>query len=88
MIDWFFLKLKLFTVCRKAKNLFFKDKEVKDIFSTPGNGDPCAYCGKPMLPGQSATRVGNGDKMHTECWSPYFKRTVEKMADKCQKNRK
>lgn len=84
MIDWFFLKLRIFVLCRKAKKLFFKDKEAKNIFGHKADGKPCAYCGKPMLPGQSITMVGSGDKMHQECWGPYFKRTVEKMAGKHQ----
>lgn len=85
MIGWLILKLRIFVLCRKAKKLFFKDKEgEKNIFEHKADGTPCAYCNKPMLPGQSTTRVGNGDKMHSECWSPYFKRTVEKMAEKYQ----
>lgn len=88
MIDWFFLKLHIFAVCHKARKLFFKDKGEKNIFEHKSDGTPCAYCNKPMLPGEFMTTVGNGDKMHGECWSPYFKRTVEKMAEKYQKNEK
>lgn len=66
---------------RRFMNLF-TSKDAKSIFSHEADGELCAHCGKPMYTRQGIVRTRHGGKMHSKCWSDYFDRRVQEIAEK------
>lgn len=72
-------------IINKVKSIFFSG-ESKGMFEHDANGELCAVCKKPMSTKQKITKVGSGEKMHTDCWGEFFKSVVSKLSSKHNTN--